>query len=77
MTVTQSLTYPNTWFKGLIITHKKSAKDTKCRVNKRNKDGIYKIWMGYLSLGNEIDLNNRMLSKASIDNYEKLCGEKF
>ena len=47
MTVTQNLTYPNTWFKGLVITHKQSAKDTKCRVNKRNRDGIYKIWMGY------------------------------
>ena len=30
-----------------------------------------------MSLGNELDLNNRMLSKASIDNYEKICDEKF
>lgn len=46
-----------------IIVHNKSANVTK--------------WWVIMSPRNDIDLNNRMLSKASIDNYEKLCDEKF
>lgn len=46
-----------------VIVYNKSANDTK--------------WWVIMSLRNDIDLNNRMISKASIDNYEKRCDEKF
>ena len=46
-----------------VIVDNKSANDTK--------------WWVIMSLRNYIDLNKRMISKASIDNYEKRCDEKF
>lgn len=46
-----------------VIVDNKSVNDTK--------------WWVIMSLRNDIDLNNRMISKASIDNYEKRCDEKF
>ena len=77
MTVTQNLTYPNTWFKGLVITHKKVQKTPSVGLTREIGTEFTKFGWVIISLENEIDLNNRMLSKASIDNYEKLCDEKF